>query len=539
MQDYSYSMQRFGILNIVFGRMEKKLVLISVALFLITTVTIWKISFQRVDVYRTNIELVENNQASNRLEDADHQLEDLYIFSKKHVLFIRDLIELDLRSKTPLESTIEKLDRFLKIDDNYFQAKFIDPLGMEIIRVEDGKIPDPRNVQYKGKRYYFKESIGLKKGELYVSDLDLNMENEEVEIPYRPTIRFFTPLYFNDELRGVVGLNLNAQNWINHFKLLGVGLLNSSEEMHKGDYGEFYSISEEDLYQIGAHGNPNYASRKIDLEGEYLFTIYTKINNGLIDAKVDTYRKNTFLTALFLNIGVILFLGIIYRLYRKNLSISILNNRIENRIRERDILLKEIHHRVKNNLQVITSLLSLQSSFIVAEETKSLFRYGQYRINSMSIIHEMLYKSNDLTRIDYKEYLLRLTRNLITSMKGSKNRVDVNIKAEDLYLNLDTSVPLGLIINEIITNSLKYGHGNNTEGTIYIEIEKLKYPNHILKIGDDGIGFPENVDFRNTKSLGLKLIHKLVIQLKGNIEKDNSKKGTHYIVTFQEIEQTS
>jgi two-component sensor histidine kinase len=124
-------------------------------------------------------------------------------------------------------------------------------------------------------------------------------------------------------------------------------------------------------------------------------------------------------------------------------------------------------------------------------------------------------------------------------MKGSNHHVNLSIKAEELYLNLDTSVPLGLVINEVITNSLKYGIQNNDEGRIYIEIEKLKYPNHILKIGDNGKGFPKDVDFRNTKSLGLKLIHKLVVQLKGNIEKDNSKEGTHYIVTFQEIEQTS
>ncbi|MDX1364083.1 sensor histidine kinase [Arenibacter latericius] len=517
--------------------MEKRLVLISLALFVITTATIWRISFQRVEVYRTNVELVEEIKADNRLSAANHQLGDLYNFSKKHVFFIRDLIKLDLESDLSIELIKEKLGLFLKTDDNYFLARFIDALGMEIIRVEDNKISDVDIIQYKGNRYFFKESIKLKQGDLYVSNLDLNMEHGEIEIPYRPTIRFFTPLFLNDELRGVVGLNLKAQNWLNHFKRQNVGLLTDNRKDLPVGFGELYPISEEELHRKNLNENPIYSHRKVNLEGKTLFTLYTKINNDLIDKKVKDYKKRTFLYAFLLNSGVVLFLFIIYSLYRKNAAIYTLNDKIETRIKERELLLKEIHHRVKNNLQVITGLLSLQSTFIKDEATKGLFRYGQYRINSMSIIHEMLYQSDDLTKIDYEEYLNRLVTNLITSMKGDVSKINLSIKADELYLNLDTSVPLGLIINEIVTNSLKYGIVNDEKGSIYIEIEKLDYPNYLLKIGDDGIGFPEDLDFRNIKSLGLKLIHKLVVQVKGSIEKDNSKLGTHYIIKFQEIEE--
>ncbi|GGW41422.1 sensor histidine kinase [Arenibacter certesii] len=517
--------------------MEKRLVFISLALFVVTTATIWRISYQRVDVYQSNVELVENIKAANRLSTANYQLENLYDFSKKHVFFIRDLIKLDLESDLSIELIKEKLGMFLKTDDNYFLARFIDPLGMEIIRVEDNKISDADIIQYKGNRYFFKESIRLKQGDLYVSNLDLNMEHGEIEIPYRPTIRFFTPLFLNDELRGIVGLNLKAQNWLTHFKRQHVGLLTDNRKDLPVGYGELYSISEEELLQKNRNENPIYSYRAVNLEGKTLFTLYTKINNELIDKKVKDYKNRTFLYAFLLNTGVVLFLFIIYSLYRKNSAIYVLNKKVEIRIRERDLLLKEIHHRVKNNLQVITGLLSLQSSFIKDEKTKGLFRYGQYRINSMSIIHEMLYQSDDLTKIDYGEYLIRLVTNLIASMKGGDSNIHLNVNADELYLNLDTSVPLGLIINEIVTNSLKYGIVNGAEGNIYIEIEKLKYPNYILKIGDDGIGFPEEVEFKNTKSLGLKLIHKLVVQIKGDIEKDSSKPGTHYIITFQEIEE--
>ncbi|MGP1992294.1 sensor histidine kinase [Zobellia laminariae] len=124
-------------------------------------------------------------------------------------------------------------------------------------------------------------------------------------------------------------------------------------------------------------------------------------------------------------------------------------------------------------------------------------------------------------------------------MKGGDKEIDLEVDSEELHLNLDTSVPLGLMINEIITNSLKYGFKNIDKGQITIKFEKLKYPNFLMHIGDNGNGFSDKIDFRNTKSLGLKLIHMLTLQLKGNIEKDNTENGTHYIITFQEIEQIS
>ncbi len=209
------------------------------------------------------------------------------------------------------------------------------------------------------------------------------------------------------------------------------------------------------------------------------------------------------------------------------------------RAEQTSVLLREIHHRVKNNLQIITSLLSLQSSFIDDEKTKALFRYSQYRINSMALIHEMLYQTKDISKINYHDYLQKLVSGLITTMKGGENGVKLELDVQDIHLNIDTSIPLGLMINEIVTNSLKYGFKDIEEGILTIHIEKLKYPNFILRIGDNGPGFSSKINFRNTNSLGLKLIHKLVIQLRGNIEKDNSRRGTHYIISFQEIEQTS
>lgn len=205
-------------------------------------------------------------------------------------------------------------------------------------------------------------------------------------------------------------------------------------------------------------------------------------------------------------------------------------------IAERETLLKEIHHRVKNNLQVITSLLSLQSSTIQDEATRNLFQQSQFRINAMATIHKTLYQSDDFLTIGYNEYIHALCHYLIMSMKGDDKNISLVIDAEDIKLNMDTAIPLGLLINEVITNSLKYGIIGNVKGKIEIRLKRLEYPKFQLFISDDGIGFDQDIHSKNIKSLGLNLIRNLARQLKGNIQKDNTKKGTFYIIDFEEIE---
>lgn len=208
---------------------------------------------------------------------------------------------------------------------------------------------------------------------------------------------------------------------------------------------------------------------------------------------------------------------------------------------EKGVLLKEIHHRVKNNLQVITSLLSLQSSYSATDEQKKLFADSQYRINSMAIVHEMLYQSDNLSKLDYHDYLNELSQFLIRSIKGANNQVELIIDVPRIHLGIDTAIPLGLLITEILTNSLKYGIRGDRAGIISIKIikelkehEKAK-PSFILEIGDNGVGYSKAINFKTTNSLGLRLINKLTRQLEGTLKKDNTKKGTNYIISFKEI----
>jgi len=203
---------------------------------------------------------------------------------------------------------------------------------------------------------------------------------------------------------------------------------------------------------------------------------------------------------------------------------------------EKDTLLKEVHHRVKNNLQTVSSLLSLQSRGIKNAQTKSILKSSQNRVISMAMVHEMLYMREDLSKIQYKTYVRELSEYLVKSLKGANNKVSLNIDIPDIELSIDTAIPLGLLINEAITNSLKYGIKDDREGEIYISIEKEDEHSYVLYIGDNGTGYSDTLTSNNSGSLGLKLIHNLARQLKGTITRDPSKKGTNYIVKFREIE---
>jgi two-component sensor histidine kinase len=525
--------------------MNRKLVITSVFVFIIFSIGIWSFYFKRIAMYKESFSETIISQSNNDLREANTQLQNLYETSKKTVLYLCDLVEQDFKEYNSIIEAKKNFIFFLKNDKNYFQARVIDESGKELIKTENINNNilsyEKEHLQNKANRYYFQEAIKLKKGQVYISDLDLNVENNEIEQPYRPTIRFFTSFFDqNNNPKGIVGLNLSASSWLNKISPKKIGILNSKNEVfYSADKNEtLYKLSEKDLTKKDEYGIPIYISKEISLGGFNNWTIYTTLKTAVIKEKIEDYNSSVFFMALFLNVGLLFFLYIISRLYYKNKRISLLNTSINTRLEERNTLLKEIHHRVKNNLQVVTSLLNLQSRYINDPDVKSMLRYSQYRIQSMALLHETLYKSEDLSKINYSNYLNQLVGGLIVSMKGSNNQIELKLDIDDVFFNIDTSIPLGLVINEIVTNSLKYAFEDD-KGIISIELKKLKNDNYLLKIGDNGKGIPKSISFRTTSTLGLKLVHKLVLQLQGNIEKDNTKPGTNYIIMFEEIQELS
>ncbi|HDZ13663.1 hypothetical protein LCGC14_0766710 [marine sediment metagenome] len=210
-------------------------------------------------------------------------------------------------------------------------------------------------------------------------------------------------------------------------------------------------------------------------------------------------------------------------------------NELEEKINEKETLIKEVHHRVKNNLQTISSLLSLQSRNTTDPEVKNLLKSSQNRVISMAMVHEMLYMREDLSNIEYQSYVQELAEYLVRSIKGTSSNISLEIDIPEIKLNIDTAIPLGLLINETLTNALKYGIINEEKGRIYVKLRKDRDHQFVLNIGDNGKGFSEDVTYKNSQSLGLKLIHNLTRQLQGSIERDLSKKGTHYEMKFKQI----
>lgn len=206
--------------------------------------------------------------------------------------------------------------------------------------------------------------------------------------------------------------------------------------------------------------------------------------------------------------------------------------KIKQSLFEKEVLLKEVHHRVKNNLQVISSILNLQSSYVKDKNTLAMLKESQNRIKSMAFIHESLYQTKDFSNINFSEYVTNLSRNLVHSYEMSEGNIMLNLDVDLVLLNLDQSIPCGLIINELITNSLKYAFKGRKRGLITVAVKK-KGETLNISVGDNGVGLSKKVDYRNTESLGLQLVVTLTEQLNGKIKLDRTK-GTKFTVSFKQ-----
>ncbi len=202
-------------------------------------------------------------------------------------------------------------------------------------------------------------------------------------------------------------------------------------------------------------------------------------------------------------------------------------------LKEKEVLLQEVHHRVKNNMQIISSLFNLQSGRIKDKQALEIFKSSQNRVRSMALIHERLYKSKDITRVDFAEYAQNLSIHLFSSHGIGPGAVKLNLKIKDVFLDLNTAIPCSLIINELVSNSLKHAFPDGKKGEIKIAAHPLNENEIELVVSDNGVGLPKTVDFRKTDSLGLHLVNLLAEgQLHGDIKLDR-KKGTSFHIKFK------
>jgi two-component sensor histidine kinase len=251
-----------------------------------------------------------------------------------------------------------------------------------------------------------------------------------------------------------------------------------------------------------------------------------------IELEVEKERTRLFVFVACL-VGIFLFISLLtlrkIRLQSKELSKK--NKMIQNALKDKDLLVREVHHRVKNNFQIISSLLELQLEGLEDEKAIDQIKQGKERIKSMALIHQKLYRSES-GLIDFNEYVGLLVKE-ISFVYEMKIKVITKIEVENIFLDVDTAIPLGLIINEAVTNSFKYAFGSDKINTLFIRITKEKDHNYKLILEDNGSGISTDLDLTKTTSLGLKLIYRLVKQLHGTITQTNEN-GAKFAINFKD-----
>ncbi len=206
-----------------------------------------------------------------------------------------------------------------------------------------------------------------------------------------------------------------------------------------------------------------------------------------------------------------------------------MEEKIKYSLHEKEVLLQEIHHRVKNNMQVVLSLLRLQATRIRDKKALELFKESQNRIKAIAVIHEKLYKSKNLSSVDFSQYIHEMMLHLANTYGIDTQKIKTRIKSEHAELDINKAIPCGLILNELVSNCFKHAFPEK-KGEVSVEFSKRK-GNHHLIIRDNGKGLPENIDIHKSQSFGLQIVRDLVEQLKGSIEV-NRNHGAEFIIKF-------
>ncbi len=251
-----------------------------------------------------------------------------------------------------------------------------------------------------------------------------------------------------------------------------------------------------------------------------------------LEQQTTAIRTRFFLVSL--TVAAIVLVGLLWayrRAQRDRQVIKQKNEQIETSLAEKEVLLREIHHRVKNNLQIITGLLDKQARKSSDVAVRKLVKEGQERIQSMALIHQNLYESDQLSGIDIKSYLQELSQNIQRSQAVSPEQIQLNLDVDTENLDIDTAIPVGLILNELLTNSYKYAFPAQRKGSIKVDFKKNK-DRYLLQVSDDGVGFILEEGGNKTKSLGLSLVNGLVRQLSGTIEWLAVERGTMVSIQF-------
>jgi len=209
---------------------------------------------------------------------------------------------------------------------------------------------------------------------------------------------------------------------------------------------------------------------------------------------------------------------------------TVTEERLRATLREKNVLIEEVHHRVKNNLQVITSLLGLQARTIKDPATRKKFEESRYRIQAMAILHEILYESSSIAEIDFGDYIRRMVEHLVRSY-GAASRIRTEVRLEPLHCHRDVALPCGLIVNELLSNAFKYAFPGGKTGGIRVVLRRGAQGKVHLLVRDNGVGLPPGLDWKTSPTLGLRLVRTLARQIDADV-KIRGREGTLFSITF-------
>jgi len=221
----------------------------------------------------------------------------------------------------------------------------------------------------------------------------------------------------------------------------------------------------------------------------------------------------------------------ILELFSGLVALAIERIKCKDELRENEMALRRIHHQVKNNMQLVISLLRLQSSQIKDNEILQIFEAFQGRVKSMALIHESLYQSEGLEKVEISDYLTRMTSQLLIEFKEMEEMIRINLDVEKVYLDVERAIPCGLIVHELLSNALRHAFPGGGKGEIFLKMHEGKDSKYVLTVKDTGIGFPKGLDYRKTKTLGIQLVNDWVKQLSGTIRL-RRREGTEFKIVF-------
>ena len=211
-----------------------------------------------------------------------------------------------------------------------------------------------------------------------------------------------------------------------------------------------------------------------------------------------------------------------------------MNLKLQESLHEKESLLKEVHHRVKNNLQLISSMLSLQASRITDNAVSELFSESRNRVRSMALVHENLYRAGNFSKISMLAHIETLSASLVRAYGLNGGNVELRTEVEDILLDLDIAIPVGLIVNELTSNALKHAFPDGRRGRVHIGLRRLGPTRCELALRDDGIGMAAPIDLHHSDSMGLQLVHDLTEQLHGSISVTRER-GTTFTLSFDSV----